>query len=404
MPSRTISQNEFVVLIAMLTASVAFSVDAMLPALPQIAAELVPEMPNEAQLIITSFVLGMGIGTFFTGPLSDCYGRKATIVGGAALYIVGALLAWAAPSLETMLAARVLMGLGAAGPRVVALAVVRDLYSGRIMARIVSFVMIVFTLIPAFAPSLGAGIMALTGWRGIFLAFTVFSVVTTGWLMFRLPETLPKENRRPVRAPVIWAATKEVLTHPTVRLSIVVQSLAFAMLFTMISSTQQIFDEVFGRGTTFHFWFGGIALCAGSAGFINSQLVVKLGMRKIIKVMFGIEMMISAAMLLIAMSGVPQEVLFPAYVIWVTSVFFQTGMCVGNLNALAMEPMGHIAGIAASIIAAISTIAAAIIAIPIGLSYNGTIVPIAFGIFLCAALARLVSGFIRRDQSEDAEA
>lgn len=161
-PTQRLGQTEFVALVAMLAATVAFSIDAMLPALPDIAAELTPDAPNAAQLIITSFVLGMGLGTFFTGPLSDRFGRKPVIVWGAVTYCAASAAAYLAPSLETMLAARVCMGLGAAAARVVALALVRDLYAGRDMARIMSFVMIVFALVPALAPSMGAAIIAVS--------------------------------------------------------------------------------------------------------------------------------------------------------------------------------------------------------------------------------------------------
>ncbi|WP_092077995.1 multidrug effflux MFS transporter [Poseidonocella sedimentorum] len=387
----------------MIIATVAFSIDAMLPALPEIAAELTPESPNEAQLIITFFVLGMGLGTFFTGPLSDAYGRKGIMVGGAALYILGAILAWSAPTLETMLAARLLQGLGAAGPRVVALAVVRDLYSGRQMAQIVSVVMIIFTIVPAFAPAVGAQIIAVTGWRGIFLAFTVFSALVTLWLMLRLPETLPTESRRPMRRADLWDATKEVLGHPTVRLSIAVMSLTFGMLFAMISSIQQIFDEVFGRADSFPFWFAVIALVSGSAGFVNAKLVVRFGMRAIINTTFAIEIAITAAMLALIVFDPPSEVLFVAYLVWTISVFAQMGMVSGNLNALAMEPMGHLAGMAASIIAALSTVASVLIAIPIGLSFDGSPLPIAIGVLLCVIGSRLLSGLIRRDVDAGAQ-
>ena len=168
---------EFIALIAMLFATIAFSIDAMLPALPEIAQELTPADPNKAQLIVTSFVLGMGLGTLFAGPLSDSFGRRNVILAGAVLYCAASAVAMIAPSLETVLAARVVQGLGAAGPRVVSLALVRDLYKGREMARIMSFAMMIFMVAPAAAPLLGQQIISLAGWHAIFIAFILFAVL-----------------------------------------------------------------------------------------------------------------------------------------------------------------------------------------------------------------------------------
>ncbi|MEX0278810.1 MAG: MFS transporter, partial [Ruegeria sp.] len=189
------SKGEFIALIAMMFATIAFSIDAMLPALPEIGAQLSPDDTNKAQLILTSFVLGMGIGTFFTGPISDAVGRKPVIYGGAALYILASAIAWASSSLELVLAARILQGLGAAGPRVVAMAIIRDLYAGREMARIISIAMMIFTLVPAIAPMMGAGVIALVGWRGIFVCFILFAIIILIWMTLRLPESLAPENR-----------------------------------------------------------------------------------------------------------------------------------------------------------------------------------------------------------------
>ena len=260
-----LSQAEFVALMAMLAATIAFSIDAMLPSLPLIGAELSPGNLNQAQLILTSFILGMGIGTFVTGPLSDAYGRKPIMLFGAALYCVAAFVAYMANSLEMILAARLVQGLGAAGPRVVAMAMVRDIYAGRGMARIMSFIMLVFSLVPALAPTLGAYIADWFGWRAIFLCFIIFALISMFWLAIRQPETLAPEARRPIRAATLWDATVEVFSHPTTRLSIFIQTLTFGMLFTILSSTQQIFDLTYGQGDVFHLWFGGIAVFASSA-------------------------------------------------------------------------------------------------------------------------------------------
>ncbi len=382
-----IGQVEFIALIAMLFATIAFSIDAMLPALPQIAAELTPEAPNRAQLILTSFVMGMGLGTLFAGPLSDSFGRRTVIVGGAILYSVAALVAYAAPTIETVLAARVVQGLGAAGPRVVSLALVRDVHSGRQMARVVSFAMMIFTLVPAVAPLLGTGIIAAFGWRSIFLAFIAFSVLSVLWLLLRQPETLPANARRPFRAAPLWAALREVLSHRVIRLSIVAQTLAFACLFATLSSTQPIFDQTFDRAGSFPLYFALIALLAGTASLLNASLVVRLGMRRLIVVTFGVQMVVSAIVALVTASGVlPASFAFPVYLVWTIGVFFMAGMTLGNLNALGLEPVGHIAGMAASVIGSISTVASVALAVPVGLMFDGTPAPLMTSVAVLTAL------------------
>ncbi|MDP5335891.1 MAG: multidrug effflux MFS transporter [Paracoccaceae bacterium] len=383
MPSRA----EFIALIAMLFAIIAFSIDAMLPALPRIGAELSPEAPNRAQLIVIAFVLGMGAATLFAGPMSDALGRKPMIIGGTALYILGAALAWAAPSLEWLLLARVLQGVGAAGPRVVGMAIVRDLYGGREMARILSFVMMVFMLVPAIAPLVGSWIIAAAGWRAMFGAFVIFAGIATLWLALRLPESLPPAARRPMRLPAIASAVREVLTHPVVRLSIMAQTMGYVLLFTSISLIQPVFDQVFDRGAEFPLWFAGMALISGSASIINAALVMRLGMQRLAMAAFGGQVILSAAMTLCWLAGLRGDAMLAVYLVWQCTVLFQSGLTVGNLNAIAMEPMAHIAGTAASVIGAIATIAGALIAAPIALAFNGTPLPMSLGVGGASAVA-----------------
>ena len=393
---KRLPQTEFIALVAMLTATVAFSIDAMLPALPEIGEAVSPENINKAQLIITSFVLGMGIGTLFTGPLSDAFGRKPVMVGGAIVYIAAAAVAWAAPSLEVILAARVVQGLGAAGPRVVAMALIRDLYSGPQMARVLSFVMMVFALVPALAPTMGHYIILGFGWRAIFASFILFSLISLAWLMIRQPETLMPEDRRPLSVRALFAAVAEMFAHPTARLSIIIQTLTFAMLFTVLSSTQQVFDITFGQGEHFHLWFGGIAVVSASASVLNARLVVRLGMRAIIKAMYMAQIVLTLVMIAVTLSPAPYAIAFGVYVIWITGNFFQAGLTIGNLNALGMEEMGHIAGLAASIIAATATVGAVILAAPTALLFDGTPLPMAVGILIFAVLSLWLTTMIRR--------
>ncbi len=394
---RQLPKTEFIALIAMLFATVAFSIDSMLPALPQIAAELTPDAPNRAQLILTSFVFGMGFGTFFTGPLADAWGRKPVVLGGAAVYILGAAAAWRAGSLELMLAARFLQGLGGAGPRIATVAIVRDLYAGREMARLMSFVMMVFTIVPALAPTIGAEIMAVTGWRGIFGAFIVVSLLTTGWLILRQSETLDPADRRPFRPRVLMAGVVEVLSNRMVMISVIAQGLCFSILFANISSIQQVFDITFGEATRFPMWFGMIGLCAAFSSLLNAVLVGRLGMRLLVRVALTLQLTFSAIMTLLYLSGwLPAQVIFALYLLWTCSVFFLNGLTLGNLNSMAMEPMGHLAGMAASVLGSVGTVIAVVISVPVGLAFDGTPLPLMLAtVALAAASLALVYLILR---------
>ena len=380
-PTKPLSQSEFVALIAALFATIALSIDAMLPALPEIAATMSPDAPNRAQLVVTSFVLGMGIGTLFAGPLSDAFGRKPVILLSSAGYIIAALACYFAPNLETLLIARVVMGLGAAGPRTVAIAMVRDLFAGREMARIMSFVMMVFTLIPAVAPLMGQGVIALAGWKAIFLVYVAFSAITMVWLSRRQPETLALAARRPLTIALLMAAVRELFSHRIVLVSLVAQTLTLASLFATLSSMQSIFDVRFDRADSFPLWFGFIALISIAGSVINARVVVGLGMRRVLNATFIGVLVLTLALLGLIYSGAMPEVLaFPAHLVWSIALFAMMGLSMGNLNALAMEPVGHIAGLASSVISALATVASVMLAVPVGQAFDGTALPLMAGV------------------------
>lgn len=385
-----LSMPEFTAMLAMLFATIAFSIDAMLPALPQIAAELTPDRINSAQLVLTSFVLGMGVGTFLSGPISDATGRKVAITAGFAIYMVAAVVAARAQSLESLLIARFVQGLGAAGPRIVALAMVRDIYSGREMARVTSFVMMVFILIPAVAPAIGQGIIAMTGWRGVFWAFVLFGLVAAIWLNLRQPETLPPERRRPLRPAPLWSAAREVLANREVRIYIAVLTLGFGQMFALLSSAQQLF-AAYGQGPHFPMWFALMALLSGSGTVLNARFVMRLGMRRIATDAYLMQICSSTLTLALLLSGIlAGNWAFAVIFLWSVTVFFMAGVTFGNLNALAMQEMGHIAGMAASVVAAISTVAAVAVAAPVGLMFNGTATPIVIATLICSGVAWLL--------------
>lgn len=389
-----LSQGEFIALIASLFAIIALSIDAMLPALPQIAAEFSAANPNNAQLVITSFVFGMGVGTLFTGPLSDSFGRKPVIIGGSILYICASSAAYFASSLELLLVSRVLMGLGAAGPRTAATALVRDLFEGREMAQVMSFVMMVFMLVPAIAPLMGQAVMQIASWQAIFLVYMGFSMVTTLWLWLRQPETLPKHARRPLSAAALISATKELFSHRVVTISIVMQALTMAALFATLSSMQGIFEQRFDRAQSFPLWFAVIALCSAVGNIINAKTVIKYGMRRLIWLGYAFLVVFTAALLGLKLLGaMPESIAFAMHLIWTIAIFAAMGLQMGNLNALAMEPVGHIAGLAASVVSAISTVTSVALAVPVGLAFDGSELPLMAGVLVFNALALAVFRF-----------
>ena len=391
------SRGEFIALLAMLFAMVAFSIDSMLPALPRMAEELTPDAPNRAQLVLTFFVVGLGIGTFVMGPISDAFGRKPVVLFSAGLYLIGAALAAFAQTLELMLLARALQGLGASGPRVVGMAVIRDLYAGREMARITSFVMMIFVLFPAVAPLMGAGIIALSGgWRGVFVSFLLFGAIGAAWMQLRLTETLPPEKRRRFQAGTLAGAAQEVFAMPLVRVVIAVLTLCFAMFFAMLQSVQPIFDVTFGRAESFPLWFFFLSLMVASASLLNSRLVMMFGMRRIVSTVLAAQVAISGSMLALSFVALPDMVAFGLFLVWQASMFFLAGVTMGNLNAMGMEPLGHIAGMAASVIGGVSTVLAMVLAAPLGLAFDGTIRPLAMGVFALSSLAVLLMLWLSR--------
>jgi DHA1 family bicyclomycin/chloramphenicol resistance-like MFS transporter len=386
-----------VAIVAMCFASIALAVDAMLPAMPQIAADLSPEAPQRVQLIIAAFLLGMGVGTLVVGPLSDAYGRKRVIAGGAVLFCLGALWSAQAQSLEALLIARVVMGLGGAAPRVVSLALLRDLYSGREMARITSFVMMVFTMVPAVAPLMGAAVLEVGSWRAIFFMLMAFSLLSSGWLMIRQPETLPMAARIPLRVGPLWASLRLVVSNRVVQRAVAVLSCVFGALFGTLTSVQQIFDQTLGMADSFPLWFMLVAVLGGTSTILNALLVVRLGMRRMVAAMLAVQLGVSSVMAAVALAGPMPEMLYLATVVfWIASVFFMVGITVGNINAIALEPMGHVAGMAASVTAAVSTVVGALLAIPIGLAFDGTPTPLALGIAGLCLVGLLITQRIER--------
>jgi DHA1 family bicyclomycin/chloramphenicol resistance-like MFS transporter len=278
------------------------------------------------------------------------------------------------------------------------MALIRDLYQGREMARIVSFVMMIFMVVPAIAPLLGQAVLAFGDWRTIFAAIAVIALAANAWVLLRQPETLAPAARRPLDPRALWRSGVEILGHRIAVISTLCQTLGTACLLATISSQQGIFDQTFDRGETFALWFGGIALAAASGSMLNARVVMRLGMRRVIIVTYAAQVLFTGLLLFLLETGLmPAALVFPAHVAWSIGVIAMMGLTQGNLTALAMEDLGHVAGLASSMMTAFSTVFAVMLAVPVGLAFDGTQLPLMLGVgaFTLAALALVRFGLQR---------
>ena len=371
---------EFVVIIASIMALNPLAMDMMLPALPNIASAFHITVANRPQAVLSTFMIGFGVGQFVMGPLSDRFGRRPVLLGGMVLYVIASLLAIAAPSFETVLLARALQGLGTAATRVIATSVVRDCYAGRRMASVMSLTMMVFIAVPVIAPSFGQAVMLLTQWRGIFIVLTLYGVLALIWSALRLPETLPVSERKSLAVRDVLAAFRQTVTSR--------QTLGYALaaggvlgaLFAYVFSSQQVFTEIFKLGHYFPQAFAAVAIGIAIAGFLNARIVGRLGMR-VISHGGLVGAVAVAGTMLVAVKL--QMLSLPLFMMLSTLMMFTFGLMFANFTSLAMEPQGHIAGTASSLYGSITTLLGIGIGVLIGQEYNGTLLPFATGFFLC---------------------
>lgn len=382
--------GEFVPLIALLMALVALSIDAMLPALPDIGNDLGAAQRNDAQLVVTALFLGLGFGQILFGPLSDYIGRKPAICAGLALFLAGCIVSILAPSFEAMLAGRVLQGVGVAAPRIVSVALVRDQYEGRRMARIMSFAMAVFILVPTLAPALGQGLLWVADWRAIFIMLFATAAIAGIWLLLRQPETLPAERRMPFSLRALAQSALEVLrSRQAVGYTLAI-GFIFSPFIAYLSTAQQIFQDAYGVGALFPAYFAALALSFGVTSLVNSHLVMRYGMRRLSDLAaIGVTLVSLASWGgVFAFDGLPPLWMF---IVSLMLVFGGVGLIFGNLNALAMQPLGHIAGVGAALVALISTLVSVPLGGVIGYTFDGTLYALlgSFALFGAATFAAM---------------
>lgn len=386
---------EFVTLIALLISLAALSIDAMLPALSMIGRDLHVADPNDNQLVIITFFIGMAVGQFLYGPLSDSFGRKSSILLGLLIFAAGTVLSVTADSYSDMLLGRVLQGFGLAGPRVVSVALVRDLYSGRAMARVMSFVMTVFILVPMMAPALGQLVLNYSGWRTIFIGLLSVAILLSIWLIIRLPETLTNDNRRSFAPGALWLGFKEVVSNRVAMGFTLVTGLVFGAFIGYLNLSQPILQEQYALGTQFPLYFGCLAGAIGLASLMNARLVGRYGMWRLIIISLATIILCTLiySPLVLTYSGHPPLL---SLVIYLFLVFFAVGLLFGNLNSMAMEPLGHLAGIGAGLVSALSTLLSIVFSLIIGQLYNQTIYSLVGGFLVLISIALLICFCLHR--------
>lgn len=356
----------------------ALGIDIVLPAFGDMRLDFgLAEDSTAVAGVITAYFIGLSVAQVVYGPLADRFGRKPILYVGYGVYLVGAVASALAPSLGLLFVARVVWGLGAAGPRVVTLSVVRDRFEGEEMSRAMSFIMAVFILVPILAPSLGAVIAASASWRWVFGVCALLVGVMALWAM-RLEESLDPADRRELKLGRMWEAARLVVTNRLTMSYTLALTALFGVFISYLGSSEIIFGEVFGMVEEFPLIFGGVAAVMGGAMLANAFVVRRFGTRRMAHAVLVIYVVGATAFLAMALTtgGRPPLGLFLAGLVVMLACH---ALLIPNFNTIAMDPMKHVAGTASAVIGTLSTAGGAMLGAILDRSFDGTIVPLATG-------------------------
>lgn len=372
----------------------ALSIDALLPALDIIGVAIQTKTPADNQLLVSMIFLGLGLGPLVFGPLADAKGRKSSVYFGFVVFIIASFICMYTRSFEVMILGRILQGIGLSAPRTICIAIIRDLYEGDYMARIMSFVTVVFLLIPIVAPAMGKVILDTWNWQAIFLVQVLISILVMIWFWRRQKETLKPENRIPYSIERISKGFRETIKYKRTMGFTIIQGFIVGSFIVYISASQQIFQNQYGLVDEFPYIFAGLAAAIGAAILLNATFVVRFGMEKIVTGSLIGFFMVSLLYVILF-----NDVLHPSVYVLIgffAMQFFCIGFMFGNLRALAMEPVGHIAGIGAAITGLISTLMAVPISTFIGRFIEETTLPLFIGFSSCAAISLCILFWIKK--------
>lgn len=377
---------------------VALSIDSMLPALDSIGQSLGVENKNDQQLIIGFLFIGMAFGQLLFGPLSDSIGRRRSMLIGYLIFLIGSVMSIMANDINYMLFSRFLQGFGVAAPRVLSTAIIRDQYAGREMAKVMSFVLMMFILVPMLAPMFGQLILNLFNWQSIFIAVMLVAIISLCWYLLRQGETLALENRADFTVKRTRDALSTIFKNRRATGFSVTAGIVSAPFVFYLSSSQQLFQISYELAEWFPLFFAGLSLAFGCSSFVSGKFVMTLGMQKLVTAALKLLALISSlfVVVLVFFNGFPP--------LWITSIylffcFFCLGILFGNLNALAMEPLGHLAGIGAAIVGSLGTFISATLAVLIGLQFDGTVYPLTISFAIASLVSLILIGWIDKEKT-----
>jgi DHA1 family bicyclomycin/chloramphenicol resistance-like MFS transporter len=392
-PKSGIREFEFIALMAFLMSNVALSIDAILPALPEIGLALEVTDSSQLQLVVVMIFLGLGLGELVFGTLSDSFGRKPIVYIGVGVFTIASLVVVFAPSLEIFLIGRVFQGIGLSAARSVSIAIIRDTYDGDRMARIMSFIMTIFILVPMIAPMLGQLILEYYNWQTIFYLQLLFIGITIVWFTLRQRETLAKEKKIPISKSLFINGVKEFFRHKQSVIYTFISGIIQGSFIAYLSSSQQIFQVQYGMVEEFPLIFGGLAFSFGMASLLNGFLVVKYGMLKLVN--SSLYIFVGCSLTYILIFGTASN---PSLTILLSFLFFQflsLGFIFGNLSSLTMQPIGHIAGVGAATYSFISILVAVTIAIFVGQFIETTVMPMFIGFFIAGVISFILIRIVK---------
>jgi len=387
------SQFEFILLMACLMSIVALSIDTILPALQPIGSSVGTKTPNENQLLITMIFLGLGFGQLIFGPISDSFGRKPVVYIGFGVFVLASFLCIYAPNIEIMVLGRIFQGIGLSASRSISIAMIRDRFEGDYMAKIMSFVVTIFILVPIIAPSLGKFLLDNYGWESIFYSQLVFGILVLIWFWKRQPETLPKMYKKKFSFSIFTQGSIEFLKHRSAVIYTMISGLATGSFMVFLSTSQHIFEVQYGLINEFPYIFGALAFSVGLATFTNGALVVKFGMKKLVNIFIIVFSITSLSYTLLYFGTSNPDI--SILICFLGIQFFSVGFLFGNVRSLAMQPLGHIAGIGAAINGFVSTIMAVPIATLIGGFIETTALPLFVGFTVCGFISLLLLLFVK---------